>query len=80
MRLALGSLAMICATAIAIAFLKYWTPFIMFKMHYDQQERLLDALTSPAMKGPPPSMKRLVFRPRLPPPDLPPEPQVEPEP
>ena len=44
MRTALGSLAMICATAIAIAFLKYWTPFLMFKMHFDQQQAILDLL------------------------------------
>jgi hypothetical protein len=75
---------MICATAIAIAFLKYWTPFVMFKMHYDRQERLLDALGG-AVKPPNP-LKKIVYvapdlptyPPPLPLPDLPPEPETEP--
>lgn len=76
--ISLGYLAMICTTIIAVAFLKYWTPFIEFRMKFYQQERILDAIEGISK---PKDIKRpqdVVFAHPLPTPDLPPEPTDEP--
>ena len=39
-----GWLSMACATVVAVAFLKYWTPVVLFRMQQEQQNRILDAL------------------------------------
>lgn len=80
MRPALGSLAMICATAIAIAFLKYWIPFMQFKMHFDQQQEILELLGNAARQPQPahapPRMNKISYIG----PDLSPWPPAHPHP